>query len=209
MIVKLFSCVMIKKCVVHLEAKSMRFLVRGSAFSSTTHFFIFGGMIDMNENIREANTGCFIGHRKINETKEMKENLKKIIEKLIIVKGVNTFLFGSRSQFDDICLETVSELKEKYPHIKRIYVRAEYHYINEQYEKFLSKFYEGTYFPEHIIKAGKGVYVERNYEMIKNSRFCVVYYDEKTDIANRKSGTKIAFEYAHKNNKEIINIANL
>ncbi len=36
---------------------------------------------------------CFVGHRKINLTKELEDNLIKTIEDLIINKGVNRFLF--------------------------------------------------------------------------------------------------------------------
>ncbi len=88
----------------------------------------------MNENIREAFTCCFFGHRTINETEELKLKLRAIIEKLIVENSVDTFLFGSKSDFNDICLEIVTELKEKYPHTKRIYVRAEYPYINDEYK---------------------------------------------------------------------------
>ena len=63
-----------------------------------------------------------------------------------------------------------------------------------------------TYFPEKIIGAGKAVYVKRNYEMIKNSRFCIFYYDESSQPTTRKSGTKIAFKYAQKSKKELIRI---
>ena len=48
-------------------------------------------------------TCCFFGHRKITETDELKSNLYSEIEKLIINEKVNTFLFGSKSQFDDLC----------------------------------------------------------------------------------------------------------
>ena len=69
-------------------------------------------------------TCCFFGHRKINETEELKSKLIEIIEKLIVEKQVDTFLFGSKSRFNSLCLELVTEIKEKYPHIKRVYVRA-------------------------------------------------------------------------------------
>ena len=163
----------------------------------------------MNENIKATNTCCFIGHRTINETEELREKLHTIIEKLIVDNGVNTFLFGSKSDFDDLCHEIVTDLKENHPNIKRIYVRAEYPDINEDYENYLLRFYEDTYFPEKMRNSGKAVYIKRNYEMIDKSEFCVVYYDEKTDIANRKSGTKIAFEYATKKNRKTINIAHI
>ena len=152
------------------------------------------------------NTCCFLGHRTINETNELKLKLVEIIEKLIIEKQVNAFLFGSKSQFNSLCQETVTELKEKYPHIKRIYVRAEYPHISEHYRNYLLESYEDTYYPEKILNSGKASYIERNYEMIDNSDYCIVYYDEKNAPATRKSGTKIALDYAIKKRKKIISI---
>ena len=89
-------------------------------------------------------TCCFFGHRKINETEELKSKLIEIIEKLIVDEKVDTFLFGSKSRFNSLCLELVTELKEKYPHIKRVYVRTEYPDINEQYTNYLLESYEDT-----------------------------------------------------------------
>ncbi|MBR2472235.1 MAG: hypothetical protein IKB55_06085 [Clostridia bacterium] len=67
--------------------------------------------------------------------------------------------------------------------------------------------YEETYFPDHILKAGRASYVKRNYEMIDKSYFCIVYFDESyVPHSNKKSGTKIAYEYAVKKKKEIINV---
>ena len=152
------------------------------------------------------NTCCFIGHRTINETEELKSKLYETIEKLIVENSIDTFLFGSRSRFNDLCHEIVTQIKEKYPHIKRIYVRAEYQNIDETYKAYLLENYEDTYYPEQIIGAGKVAYVERNYEMINKSRFCIFYYDEQNAPTIRKSGTKIAFDYAVKQKKEIIRI---
>lgn len=154
--------------------------------------------------IMKENTCCFFGHRTINETEELKSKLKEIIERLIVEEQVDTFLFGSKSQFNSLCLELVSEIKEKYPHIKRIYVRAEYPDINEQYTNYLLKSYEETYYPENILGSGRAVYVKRNFEMINKSRFCIVYYDEQFAPTTRKSGTKIALDYAIKKEKSII-----
>ena len=152
----------------------------------------------------EDKTCCFFGHRTINETEELKSKLNEIIEKLIVDENVDTFLFGSKSRFNSLCLERVTELKEKHPHIKRIYVRAEYPYISEHYKDYLLESYEDTYYPENIIGSGRAAYVERNYEMIDNSRFCIVYYDEANAPTTRKSGTKIALDYALKKQKHII-----
>lgn len=142
------------------------------------------------------NTCCFFGHRTINETEELKAKLYKTIESLVVNENVDTFLFGSKSHFNSLCLELVTKLKEEYPHIKRIYVRAEFPVISDEYKAYLLKNYEDTYYPENLIGAGKAVYVERNIEMINRSLFCIVYYDESNTPTTGKSGTKIALDYA-------------
>lgn len=149
-------------------------------------------------------TCCFIGHRKIEDTLELRRELYDSIERLITEEKVDTFLFGSKSRFNDLCYGLLTAIKEKHPHIKRIYVRAEYSYIDDSYKEYLLKYYEDTYYPEKIIGAGKAVYVERNCEMINNSRFCIFYCDELNAPTTRKSGTKIALDYAVRNKKEII-----
>ena len=60
-------------------------------------------------------TCCFFGHRTINETEELKLKLIEIIEKLIVENSVDTFLFGSKSRFNSLCLDTVTKIKQKIP----------------------------------------------------------------------------------------------
>ena len=150
------------------------------------------------------NTCCFFGHRSIIETEELKTQLTETIEKLITDENVDTFLFGSGSRFNSLCLELVTQIKEKYPRVKRIYVRAEFPYITDQYLAYLLKSCDDTYYPEKILGAGRAAYVERNYEMINNSKYCIVYYGEQCAPSTRRSGTKIALDYAVKKGREII-----
>lgn len=151
----------------------------------------------------KLNAACFIGHREINETEELKVKVLSIIENLIVKENIDTFLFGSKSRFDSLCLELVTQIKQKYTHIKRIYVRAEYPNISDDYKAYLLEFYDDTYYPEKLIGAAKSIYVKRNYEMIDNSRVCIIYCKENYSVANRKSGTKIALEYAKGRKKTI------
>ena len=65
-------------------------------------------------DIDKEKTCCFFGHRKIDETAELKDELCGIIENLIINENVDTFFFGRKSQFDDLCHEIVTDLKEKH-----------------------------------------------------------------------------------------------
>ena len=157
-------------------------------------------------------TCCFIGHRKINETDKLKAVLYSVVNDLIVRKDVCTFLFGSKSRFDELCYSVVTKLKEKHTHINRVYVRAEYPHINEEYHSYLSEKYEDTYYPEHIINAGKVAYIERNYEMINRSEYCICCYDENytpprsRDNRQPKSGTKTAYEYAVRHCGHVINV---
>lgn len=157
--------------------------------------------------MNEQHTCCVFGHRTITETEALKKALYNVIEEMILKENVHTFLFGSRSQFNDLCLETVTKIKEKYPHVKRVYVRAEYPFINEEYKNYLSERFEDTYYPERIIGSGRSVYIERNFEMIDNSRFCIIYYDKENAPRGKKSGTGIARDYAVKKEKHIINLS--
>ena len=114
----------------------------------------------------KENTCCFFGHRTINYTDDLITKLTESIEKLITEKKVDTFLFGSKSEFDSLCVGLVTKLKEKYPHVKRIYVRAEFPYIDDDYLTYLLKSYDDTYYPEKLHGSSRAAYVERNYEMI-------------------------------------------
>ncbi len=165
------------------------------------------------------NTCCFFGHRKIEDTEYLRTKICETVERLIVDENIDTFLFGSKSQFDSLCHELVTKIKEKHPHIKRVFVRAEYPFIDENYRAFLLENYEDTYYPEHMINAGKASYVERNCEMIDKSSICVVYYDfnytpprrksSRNDLTSYqpKSGTKIAYDYAKNKKRRIINVA--
>ena len=165
-------------------------------------------------------TCCFFGHRKIADTLELRTKITDTIETLIVDQNIDTFLFGSRSQFDSLCYSLVTKIKEKYLHIKRVYVRAEFPCIDESYRSYLLESYEDTYYPEGMEKAGKAAYVERNCEMIDRSSVCIVYYNTEYAPPRRKnchhdlidyqpkSGTKLAYDYAQKKKVKVINIYN-
>ena len=159
---------------------------------------------------------CFVGHRKIEYSVLLEQKLTELIEKLIVEFNVGIFLFGSRSEFDNLCYKIVSKLKEKYPYIKKIYVRAEYNY-NDSVVSYLLEQYEETYFPKEIENAGKYSYVERNQIMINKSDYCIFYYNKDYQPTMKRrlkkglnyqsnSGTKLAFNYATKQKKNIFNV---
>lgn len=155
-------------------------------------------------------TCSFFGHRKIEITEKLKRKLDIQIEFLIEEKGVDTFLFGSRSQFDDLCHERVTLLQAKYPHIKRIaYVcgseyacmedeREELERITRTVTKWDIKYkaYDGVRKSERLCGAGRASYVERNQDMINASDYCV-FYEDPYYLVSKRSGTRLALEYAY------------
>ena len=161
----------------------------------------------------------FFGHRDFEPTIEIEEKVYAIIENLIIEKGVKRFLFGSRSNFDAFCHNIVTDLQMKYPDI----IRVAYLCRNEggclvgqgkSEEEWLRRFahidvkvqeYEEIKRSDRVDSAGRASYIERNELMINDSDYCVFYIDKNTKY---KSGTLIAFKYAIKARKSIIDIAN-
>ena len=165
----------------------------------------------------------FFGHRKIEITDRVKQKVKKCVENLIVAENVKIFLFGSKSNFNDLCHLIVTELKKEYPDIKRIYYTCKSESCTleedrEEKEKIYSSLtnqnirllgFEEEF--EHKTKncAGKASYIERNKAMIDDSVFCVFYYDSNyKPPTNTNSGTELAYKYAKNNSKKIINILN-
>ncbi len=202
-------------CIVRYAASFLVNLIKGKEPLESIVYVFNGSFCFNGVNMK---TCSFFGHRNTKSTPELREKLMKTVIWLITEKDVSKFLFGSKSHFDDLCQEILAELKEEYPHIKRVYVRMYYPELGEPYIGYILQDFEDTYMPERIANAGMARYVERNQEMINTSDFCVFYYDETYKPPLRKqskrsatsyqpnSGTKVAYEYAKQKKKEIINL---
>ncbi|MBQ7307269.1 MAG: DUF1273 family protein [Clostridia bacterium] len=164
----------------------------------------------------------FIGHRKIDITDELKLRLESIIEKLIN-KGVDTFIFGSKSEFNSLCYEVVLDMQKKYPLIERVVYKlpSEYYFTSksekEKYDEIMQNIVKNNFknfYYDKVISINNNywnAYVVRNKKMIDDSDICIFYYDEnylpvKRNYRQTQSGTNIAFNYAKAKNKVIINI---
>lgn len=153
-----------------------------------------------------AVTVAFIGHRNIDLDTARRRELYDTVRDLIECENADTFLFGSRSRFDDCSLGIVTELKCIYPSVKRVYVRAEYPVISEDYKKYLLRFYDDTFFPESILNAGKAIYLERNRLMIDLADVCIFYCDTPRHSDLDRSGTYATYRYALSKKKRVINM---
>lgn len=166
-------------------------------------------------------TCSFFGHRKIETVNILKQELKECIEELIIKRDVKTFLFGSKSEFNDLCHSVVSDLRVKHPNIKRICYTCKSECCTleterEEREKIYSRLLKRKIcllgFEEEVehktkYEAGRASYIERNQSMINDSDYCIFYYNKNyTPLTKTNSGTKIAYEYAIKKKKKVINL---
>lgn len=121
---------------------------------------------------------CFIGHRNIDNAEQIKNRLKEIVSDLIL-NGADTFLFGSRSEFNDICWSVVTELQSQFPNLKRIKYNAPHEVsftskdAREHYEQLISTFahkdahysdFEEAVDCEKSSHANKNAYIMRNQE---------------------------------------------
>ena len=177
-------------------------------------------------------TVSFFGHRNADLTTEQTAKLTSVIEDLIVNKAVKNFLFGSRSDFDFICHQVVTDLKQKYPEIQRkcytcrhetCTLESEREYwekVHSWYEKKEVTLLGVEEEIEHKTKwvSGKASYVERNQAMIDDSDYCIFYYDTNylpeirrhssryIGVYQPKSGTALAYAYAKRKKKILINI---
>ena len=167
-------------------------------------------------------TVAFIGHRKVQDKEELVERIYDALTDLIENEGADTFLFGSRSNFNDLCFMVVTEMKKIYPHIRRVYVRADYEKVSKLYEDCLLANYEETYYPDKVRGSNELCYVIRNACMVEACDVLVTYHDENYEPLRKstknkmlapvfahktmKSGTKMAVEYAQRQKKRVINV---
>ncbi len=162
----------------------------------------------------------FFGHKDTLQTEELKQKVREMVERLIVEEGVDTFLFGSRSKFDELCHMVVTELKEKYPHIKRIAYLCKHEAgclvgagmsltkkikdITGREEVVLE--YEEIKKSDRINSAGRACYVERNYWIIGDGDFAIISIKKNYLLSKSISGTMLVYKYALKKNVIILEV---
>lgn len=145
----------------------------------------------------------FFGHRDITITKFLEEKVKNIIKNLIITENCYTFFFGEMGDFDNLCYEIVSEFKNLYPEIQRIYVCTDEKSLFKRKRKKLKEYERETVFTLDFNWWYTIIYY-RNLAIIDNSDFVVFYV-----INKENSGANKAMNYAKKSKKKYFNVAEL
>ncbi len=149
----------------------------------------------------EKTCSCF-GHSKVNITDELIARTRIEIDKAV-ADGVRIFLFGGRSDFDDLCYDLVTEKRNAEPQldIKRVFCFA----LDEQLRKpprwFIKKEYEALECPTKSFDYWYTSIYYRNLAMIDQSDL-ILFWVEKREI----SGAYKTYRYAVKKQKNIINL---
>lgn len=144
---------------------------------------------------------CF-GHSVVDITDELIERTRTEIDRAIR-DGVRIFLFGGRSDFDDLCYDLVTEKKNADPklNIERVFCFA----LEKQLAKppvwFVQKEYEALECPtKHFDYWYTAIYF-RNLAMVDRSDLALFYAEQR-----KNSGAYKTYLYAVKKHKRIVNL---
>ena len=122
------------------------------------------------------------------------------IETLIVDSGYTKFVFGGYGEFDNMAYKAVNAQKQKYPHIKTVYMPAYYRPDDERI-KILhdsGKYDNIAYLPIED-KPKKFAITYRNCAIIDNSNFCIFY------VSYDMGGAYQALKYAIRKQKTLLN----
>ena len=150
------------------------------------------------------NNSCsFFGHREITVTDELRLAVRQEIS-AYINNGCKIFYFGGYGEFDRLCYETLTEIKEALglSDLKRIYCVSQERYLRKRTRYFDPDDYDEL---TYLVPAFEGWYKSiyyRNLAMIDASDAVLFYAEERAD-----SGAYKAYKYAKKKkNKLIVNL---
>lgn len=145
---------------------------------------------------------CF-GHFTVEITDELKARSSKEIDKAID-RGIRIFLFGGRSDFDDLVYDIVSEIRLQNSHLnlKRIFCFPLEKQLRKPPNWFLQKEYDGYSCPTKDFDWWYTSIYYRNCAMIDQSDLVLFYAEEREN-----SGAYKAYKYAVKIHKDLVNFA--
>lgn len=144
---------------------------------------------------------CF-GHFNIDITDDLVERTRREIDKAI-EDGVRIFLFGGRSDFDDLCYKIVTEKRKECPelNIERVFCFP----LEEQLRKpprwFIRREYEMLESPSKEFNYWFTAIYYRNLAMIDQSDLVLFCVEPREN-----SGAYKTYKYAVKKHKHIVNL---
>lgn len=151
--------------------------------------------------IVEKTCSCF-GHFDVDITDDLIARTKIEIEKAI-EDGVRTFLFGGRSDFDDLCYDIVTEKRNANPqlHLKRVFCFPLDKHLRKPPHWFIRKEYEALECPTKNFDYWYTSIYYRNLAMIDQSDLILFWVEPREN-----SGAYKTYKYAVKKHKCFVNL---
>jgi len=152
-----------------------------------------------------TSTISFFGHRKIENFPEVELRLESLIRDLIEQREYVEFLVGRNGEFDQLVASTVLRLKKIIGGDNSAlililpYMTAEFANNQASFERYYDEIEISTAAAD---KHFKSAIQARNREMIERSDMVICY------VTHKGGGAYQSMQYAKRQDKEIINIAN-
>ena len=149
----------------------------------------------------EKTCSCF-GHSDVDITDDLIARTRIEIDKAI-EDSVRIFLFGGRSDFDDLCYDLVTEKKNANPqlNIKRVFCFALDKQLRKPPRWYVPKEYEALECPTKDFDYWYTAIYYRNLAMIDQSDLILFWVEEREN-----SGAYKTYRYAVKKHKRIVNL---
>ena len=149
----------------------------------------------------EKTCSCF-GHSDVDITDDLIARTRIEIGKAI-EDSVRIFLFGGRSDFDDLCYDLVTEKKNDNPqlNIKRVFCFALDKQLRKPPRWYVPKEYEALECPTKDFDYWYTAIYYRNLAMIDQSDLILFWVEEREN-----SGAYKTYRYAVKKHKRIVNL---
>lgn len=148
----------------------------------------------------EKTCSCF-GHTEVDITDKLRADVKKAVDDAV-AEGFRIFLFGGRSDFDDLVYDIVSDVKAQHTDIdiKRVFCFPLDRDLYRPPRWFQKKQYESLECPPKSFDYWYPSLYYRNCAMIDKSDLVLFYAEQREN-----SGAYKALEYAQKIHKRLIN----
>ena len=143
---------------------------------------------------------AFIGHRNIDNYKNVYARLQKIVLSLI-KKGYYSFTMGTHGDFDRMALSICREFKKEYKINIEVVLTSLASIKKDKYSNYVPYSDVNTIIYNIEDKHFKQKIIESNKQMLDNCNIVICYVNSKL-----KGGAKIALNYAKKKSLEIINL---
>jgi len=128
---------------------------------------------------------------------EVGERTEKIIEDLIVNKGVDTFYVGNYGAFDRLCAGKIKRMRKKYA-VKVFLVPAYYKTTVDDTTKAYYNSFDGVILADTMHVPYRAKIIECNRFMVDSAEYVVAY------VTNDFSNAVKTLEYAEQKKKKII-----